>query len=42
MGKGSGIGSSEIGWASMVSRWKGKAGWISGRFSGVKKRQDRK
>lgn len=33
MGKGSGVGSSEIGWASMVSRWKGKAGWIFGRFS---------
>lgn len=40
MGKGSGIGSSEIGWASMVSRWKGKAGRIFGRISGVNR--DRK
>lgn len=41
MGKGSGIGSSGIGWASMMSRWKGEAGWIFGRFSGGK-RQKRK
>lgn len=41
MGKGSGIGSSGIGWASMMSRWKGEAGWIFRRFSGGK-RQKRK
>lgn len=40
MWEGSGIGSSEIGRASMVSRWKGKAGWIFGRFSIVNR--DRK
>lgn len=42
MGKGSGIGSSGTGWASMMSRWKGEAGWIFGRFSGGNKRQERK
>lgn len=42
MGKGGGIGSSGIGWASMMSRWKGETGWIFGRLSGRSKRQERK
>lgn len=43
MWEGSGIGISEIGRAGMVSRWKGKAGWIFRRFSLVnRERKGRK
>lgn len=42
MGKGGGIGSSGLGWASMMSRWKGEAGWIFGGFSGGNRGQERK
>lgn len=42
MGKGSEIGSSGLGGASMMSGWKGEAGWIFRGFSGGKKRQGRK
>lgn len=42
LGKCDGIGSSGLGWASMVSRWKREAGWIFGGFSGGHKRQERR
>lgn len=41
MGKGGGIGSSGLGWASMMSRWKGEAGWIFRGFSGGNRGQEK-
>ena len=42
MGKGGGISSSGLGWASMMSRWEGEAGWIFGGFSGSNRGQEKK